>query len=67
MSIIDVFLNKNVLVESSNQKIEGKLVHYEPSDKESHRPFTLILKTQGRFLVLRNWSVLKELKRNESS
>lgn len=58
-NIVDGFLNKTVLVETGLEQVKGKLIHYEPSDSQNHKPFTLILKAQEHFLVLRNWSIIK--------
>ncbi len=61
-TVFEPFLNKNVLVETDNNfQVKGKLIYYKSSEKEDHEPFVLVLKAQDRFIVLRNWVVIKEI------
>jgi hypothetical protein len=63
-NIFEPFLNRDVIVETDAIQVKGILVYYKVSEREGHEPFILVLRSEGRTVVLRNWVSIKKL-RNE--
>lgn len=59
-SIIDVLLNKIVIVENGEFQTEGTLLNCKQSVKtRPHSPELLVLEKDGEKCIIRRWTVIK--------
>lgn len=62
--IFHFFYGKNVVVEVEGYVVIGKLIHYQLSSKNPHKPMLLILKDmEGDFIIVRSWNKISSLDR----
>ena len=56
--LIRYYLHRLVVVETSEGKVMGVLRHYQISDKVTHRPFVLVVETEGVKIIVRAWDTI---------
>lgn len=56
--LIRYYLHKLVIVKTSEGDVRGVLRYYQTSDKVTHRPFVLVVETEGVKIIVRAWNTI---------
>ncbi|MEM3629381.1 MAG: hypothetical protein QXZ02_05280 [Candidatus Bathyarchaeia archaeon] len=64
--LLSSFVNRHVIVENDGFTIDGILLWFKPSRKNpGHEPFLLVLLTKHGKAIIRDFSIVKTVKRYE--
>ena len=60
-SILETFLDKNVVVDIERYRVSGKLLCFQESTKEEHVPVILVFENERGFHIVRgNWRIVRQ-------
>ena len=58
--VVECLVGKDVRVDVEGIQVQGRLVHYKPSQKMPHEPESLILRDESsRFLIVKTWDKIQ--------